>query len=116
MKIIAVAENKMLSNVNATLAYRHTREVSLLLCASLEPEDYGLQAMPEFRIANCLQTNHEYPDFMEDGGYLSPGLWLADGWLWKEATNASHPHYWIHQDGDWFGYILYGFCQPPLSE
>ena len=77
----------------------------------MELEDYGLQVIQEFRIANRLQTNREYLDFMEDGGYPSHGLWLADGCLWKEATNASHPHYWIHQDGDWFEVILYGFCQ-----
>ena len=67
--------------------------------------------LPQFRMANRLLTNREYLDFMKDGGYSSPGLWLADGWLWKEASNASHPHYWVQRDGDWFEYTLYGLCR-----
>ena len=66
--------------------------------------------LPAFRLANRLVTNAEYLAFMEDGGYTSPGLWLADGWLWKEAGDAAHPRYWVQRDGDWFEYTLYGLC------
>lgn len=66
--------------------------------------------LPGFRLANRLITNTEYLAFMEDGGYSSPGLWLADGWFWKEASDAAHPRYWVQQDGDWFEYTLYGLC------
>lgn len=66
--------------------------------------------VPAFRLANRLVTNAEYLAFMADGGYTSPELWLADGWLWKEAGAAAHPRYWVQQDGDWFEYTLYGLC------
>ena len=64
--------------------------------------------LPGFRLANRLMTNAEYLEFMQDGGYSSPGLWLADGWLWKESTDATCPRYWVQEDGDWFEYTLYG--------
>ncbi len=65
--------------------------------------------LPAYRLADRLITNAEYLAFMEAGGYTSPGLWLADGWLWRE-TSAAHPRYWVQQDGDWFEYTLYGLC------
>jgi hypothetical protein len=37
----------MMDDVSVQAAYRYTRQASLTLCASLELEDYGLQAMPE---------------------------------------------------------------------
>ncbi|MGD2112225.1 MAG: ergothioneine biosynthesis protein EgtB [Gammaproteobacteria bacterium] len=64
--------------------------------------------LPAFRLANRLITNAEYLAFMQDGGYTTPGLWLADGWLWREAQAATHPRYWVRQDGGWFEYTLYG--------
>src|ERR1035437_1468163 len=33
-----------------------------------------------FNLADRLITNKEYLDFIEDGGYRHPELWLSDGW------------------------------------
>ena len=33
-----------------------------------------------FRLASRLVTNGEYLEFMRDGGYTKPTLWLSDGW------------------------------------
>jgi ergothioneine biosynthesis protein EgtB len=64
--------------------------------------------LPAFRLADRLLTNAEYRAFMEDGGYSNPGLWLADGWVWKEASEVAHPRYWVQRDGEWFEYTLHG--------
>ena len=61
-----------------------------------------------FRLADRLVTNAEYREFMQDGGYDTPGLWLSDGWDWKQANGAAHPCYWVQWDGDWREYTLYG--------
>ncbi len=33
-----------------------------------------------FRLADRLATNGDWLDFMADGGYRNPVLWLSDGW------------------------------------
>src|SRR5205823_4137321 len=33
-----------------------------------------------FQIGSRLITNGEYLEFMADGGYRNPLLWLSDGW------------------------------------
>lgn len=66
--------------------------------------------LPPFCFANRLITNAEYQEFMQDGGYVTPGLWLSDGWIWKQARNAQHPRYWEQRESDWFEYTLYGLC------
>lgn len=64
--------------------------------------------LPGFRLAERLVTNAEYREFIQDGGYATPGLWLSDGWTWKQANAAVHPLYWVQRDGDWCEYTLYG--------
>lgn len=66
-----------------------------------------------FRFANRLITNAEYMEFIQDGGYDNPLLWLADGWIWRQSCDAAHPCYWVQQDGAWFEYTLYGLS--PLN-
>ncbi len=36
--------------------------------------------LQSFRIASRLVTNGEYLEFMRDGGYTKPLLWLSDAW------------------------------------
>lgn len=62
----------------------------------------------EFSLANRLVTNAEYLEFMQDGGYTTPALWLADGWVWKETHAATQPCYWVQQGGSYYEYTLYG--------
>jgi ergothioneine biosynthesis protein EgtB len=47
-----------------------------------------------FVIANRLVTNGEFRDFIADGGYENPQLWLADGWAIVKAQQWRHPLYW----------------------
>lgn len=64
--------------------------------------------LENFRFANRLVTNREYLDFIEDGGYREPTLWLSDGW--RECNNRRWvaPEYWRKVDGEWFEYTLNG--------
>jgi ergothioneine biosynthesis protein EgtB len=48
----------------------------------------------EHALANRLITNGEYREFMAAGGYASPQLWLADGWLRVQRGELMRPLYW----------------------
>jgi ergothioneine biosynthesis protein EgtB len=52
-----------------------------------------------FRFANRLVTCGEWIDFIDDGGYRTPSLWLSDGWATVEREQWDAPLYW-HDDGD----------------
>ena len=61
-----------------------------------------------YQLATRLVTNGEYLEFMRDGGYDRPELWLTEGWDWK--TDAPpHPLYWRGSNGDgWREFTLGG--------
>lgn len=61
-----------------------------------------------FALAHRCVTCGEYLDFMEDGGYATPTLWLSDGWAWLQAGGPRQPLYWREEDGGWFEYTLAG--------
>ena len=45
-------------------------------------------------IANRRATNGEWRDFIDDGGYGTPTLWLSDGWAWVQQEGIAGPLYW----------------------
>lgn len=47
------------------------------------------------RIANRRVTNKEWREFIEDGGYRTPTLWLSDGWSWVQQEGTTAPLYWL---------------------
>ncbi|MEJ6022443.1 ergothioneine biosynthesis protein EgtB [Ramlibacter sp. PS4R-6] len=51
-----------------------------------------------FRIADRLVTCGEFAEFIADGGYEKPSLWLSDGWAAVQANGWRHPLYWIAPD------------------
>jgi ergothioneine biosynthesis protein EgtB len=53
------------------------------------------------RIQRRLVTNREWLEFMVDGGYTTPTLWLSDGWATVEAEGWNAPGYWFEADGTW---------------
>ena len=51
----------------------------------------------EHRIGSRLTTNGEYLEFVADGGYTNPLLWLSDGWTAVQQHGWRRPLYW-HED------------------
>jgi ergothioneine biosynthesis protein EgtB len=60
------------------------------------------------RVARALVSNAQWLDFMADGGYATPSLWLSDGWAMVQAEDWSAPGYWHKRDGAWFSLTLGG--------
>jgi len=57
--------------------------------------------LKDFYLMNRLVTCGEYLEFMQEGGYQNPLLWLSDGW---EAVNRERwqaPLYWAQKNGRW---------------
>lgn len=48
-------------------------------------------------LASRPVSNGEWQQFIADGGYHTPSLWLSDGWAWVQAEGIDAPAYW---DGD----------------
>ena len=61
-----------------------------------------------FRLASRPVTNGEWMQFIADGGYGDPLLWLSDGWATVRAEGWSAPLYWDDRDGDWWTMTLKG--------
>ena len=53
-------------------------------------------------IANRLVSNREYRQFIDDGGYKTPDLWLSDGWIWTTENAIERPLYWSEDLGTEF--------------
>jgi ergothioneine biosynthesis protein EgtB len=61
-----------------------------------------------FACADRLISNGEYLEFLEDGGYEDPSLWLSDGWAWLNDVQAKQPLYWLKQNGQWMEFTQLG--------
>jgi ergothioneine biosynthesis protein EgtB len=69
-----------------------------------------------FGLAARLVTNREYMDFIENGGYKKPELWLSDGFSIVQKENWKAPMYWEICDGEWWNFKLTGFHKIDLNE
>jgi ergothioneine biosynthesis protein EgtB len=47
-----------------------------------------------FALAGRLVSNGEWEQFIADGGYRTPSLWLSDGWDWVKRRGIAAPEYW----------------------
>lgn len=61
-----------------------------------------------FRLADRPVANAEWLDFVADGGYRTPTLWLSDGWAAVEREGWSAPAYWERREGEWRAMTLDG--------
>jgi ergothioneine biosynthesis protein EgtB len=73
-----------------------------------------LQYLAQFALADRLVTNAEYLEFMEDGGYSNPLLWLDNGWRERQSQGWCAPLYWERVDGQWWNWTLNGMR--PVAE
>jgi len=67
-----------------------------------------LQFVHPFRLADRLATNAEWLEFIEDGGYQTYALWLADGWTAVNREGWHAPLYWERHEGQWLTLSLEG--------
>jgi len=67
-------------------------------CVHLEP----------FALADRTVSSGEWLDFIDDGGYHRPELWLSDGWTSVEAEGWEAPLYWAHGEDGWREFTLAG--------
>ncbi|MCS5698593.1 ergothioneine biosynthesis protein EgtB [Cyanobium sp. FGCU-52] len=47
-----------------------------------------------FELAESLVTNAEVAEFIADGGYRRPELWMSEGWAVVQARRWQAPRYW----------------------
>jgi ergothioneine biosynthesis protein EgtB len=61
-----------------------------------------------FRLARRLVTNDEWVEFIDDGGYRRPELWLSDGWHTAQRESWTAPLYWSTDGDRWLIHTLGG--------
>jgi len=62
----------------------------------------------DHRLADRFITNAEYLEFIQDGGYRNPALWLSDGWAMIQQQRCDSPLYWQHCGNHWQQFTLGG--------
>jgi ergothioneine biosynthesis protein EgtB len=72
-------------------------------------------ALEPFALTTRLVTNGEFLEFVADGGYEQPALWLSDGWAAIQARGWRAPLYWEMRDGAWWQFTL-GGTRPVVRE
>jgi ergothioneine biosynthesis protein EgtB len=73
--------------------------------------------LESFRLASRLVTSGEYLDFVEDGGYRRPELWLSAGWAAVQERKWEAPFYWERgADSGWTEFTLAGMRPLDLGE
>ncbi|HXW34839.1 MAG TPA: ergothioneine biosynthesis protein EgtB [Acidimicrobiales bacterium] len=61
-----------------------------------------------FNVAGNMVTCGDWIEFIDDGGYKRPELWLSDGWATVQADDWDAPLYWWDAGGEWQIFTLLG--------
>ncbi|NIX14445.1 MAG: ergothioneine biosynthesis protein EgtB [Candidatus Dadabacteria bacterium] len=69
-----------------------------------------------FKLSSRLVTNGEFIEFIEDGGYSRPELWLSNGIYTAEDNGWQAPLYWEKAGSKWHHFTLSGFKELNLAE
>jgi len=54
-----------------------------------------------FAVASSLVTCGEWAEFIADGGYRRPELWMSDGWATVRQQGWESPDYWFEAEDGW---------------
>jgi len=68
----------------------------------------------DYAMASRLVRNSEWLEFIADGGYRTPTLWMSDGWAKVQAEAWHAPLYWQESEGAWCQMGLGGLA--PLQQ
>jgi gamma-glutamyl hercynylcysteine S-oxide synthase len=71
--------------------------------------------VPAFGIGAFNVTNRDYLQFVEEGGYRTPGWWSVDDWAWRENQGVEHPLFWNRRGGQWMWRGLFEAVPLPLA-
>lgn len=66
------------------------------------------ELVPAFELASRPVTCGDYLEFIADGGYERPELWLSEGWNLVETEGWGAPLYWWDEEGRWTTFTLSG--------
>jgi ergothioneine biosynthesis protein EgtB len=69
------------------------------------------EVIEPFRLADRAVTNREWLEFISEGGYQTPLLWLSEGWAKARAADWTGPLYWEERDDGYWTMTLLG-AQP----
>ncbi|MEN2494166.1 MAG: Hercynine oxygenase [Hyphomicrobiaceae bacterium hypho_1] len=61
-----------------------------------------------FKLCDQLVTNGDWLEFINDGAYKTPTLWLSDGWYAVRSQNWEAPGYWEKIGDFWYQMTLAG--------
>jgi ergothioneine biosynthesis protein EgtB len=71
--------------------------------------------LERFSIALMPVTAGEFTEFIGDGGYTRPELWLSDGWAAVQREGWEAPLYWERAGDSWRRFSLYGMIPVDLQ-
>jgi len=66
------------------------------------------QFVHPFELASRVVSCGEFMEFIDDGGYERPTLWLSDGWATVGSSGWRAPMYWERREGVWWRMTHYG--------
>jgi ergothioneine biosynthesis protein EgtB len=69
-----------------------------------------------YKLGSRLVTNTQYMEFIEDGGYETPEIWLSEGWATVETNDWKAPLYWQKINGEWMQFTLTGLRKVEPNE
>jgi ergothioneine biosynthesis protein EgtB len=64
--------------------------------------------LERYRLANRLVSNGEFAEFIADGGYRKPELWLSAGWDAVQQNGWRAPLYWNENGKGWKLFTMRG--------